>query len=422
MFFQNLNAIKRCNWHALAKFNFNELKHDPKANHECLKSRAQIFSRYHTSQQFYFSTEDPNALNFLKLFGDFLRTSSTKFHFAHNENCTANKKSEYLQLLQYVQQYQDSVEDLEIMGDMCGLNLFDHIHYAFKKAEVVVLKQPKVFLSDICFYFPYIRKFELSFSSVDNRGFIDCEFRLLDDLTIGGADKKFDETFKSFLIKNSRIQHISFTSPTSRSTFELVKKFLRNLKHVSIFDKVVDDDAENEIFLPGVQKLELNFDNGIECEPPIGITFGGDELQELSLNCDSIDRNYKYFNTLYRYPNVKSLTLGKEYDLLRIVGKFPHLTRANFTNLYADDDSVLKFIEKCDNLEKVNFVFGPEVADLAQRTAWELQRTFGIESLNDPYNHLRFEWNNPNSSNSKFVASGLVCLLIIIHICHALLY
>lgn len=284
----------------------------------------------------------------LKQFGtDFIRYSSTKFHFASEGNCTPNKKSEYHQLLREVEGNEGSVEDLEIMGDMCGLEFFDQIRFPLAKAERVVMKQSEMTIDStqtynnrtICYYFPYARTFELSIGSINDRAFFDCEFHLLDDLTISGVilDESFDEILENFLIKNSRIQHLTFNVPTSRRVFQYVKKYLRKLRHVSISDKVLDDDAKNEIFIPGVRKLEINFKADSKCQTPVGVTFGGDELQELDIQCNQNDRNYEYFSTLYRYPNIKTLNAGfnlTDHDLLKMAGKFPLLTKANFTLVY----------------------------------------------------------------------------------------
>lgn len=395
-------------------------------NEHCMNVTSEIFSKRFASQRFHFSTEDhPDSLGILKYFGRAIESST--FYFAHNEECDPSTTSKYRELLKYADRYARSVKDFEVMGGICGLNLFVEIQFGFSSAEVVFIHQRNleskgIYQQNLCEVFPNVRNLQLNIGSDDIESFINCEFYSLDELTVGGAvlDKKLDETFKSFLIKNSRIQHISFISPTRRRTFELVKIILRNLQHVSIFDKVLDDDVENEIFIPGVRKLEISFGSDSECELPLGITFGGDELQELSLNCNLTGKHYKYINTLYRYPNIKSLNLCIEnyLRLSEITGKFPLLTEASFTHLYADDNDVAKFIEKCDQLRKVNFLFGNG------RTAWDtqvyLEKTFGIISVTpDPHNKLRFEWNKPNpvnSANSKFVKSGFMCLLIVMHI------
>lgn len=400
-----------------------ELVRATSENEHCINVTLEIFSERYASQRFNFSSEDhPDSLGILKYFGGVIKSS--KFHFAHKDDCDPDTTSKYRQLLQYANEYYQSVKDFEVMGGICGINLFDEIYNGFYKIENVFIHQRDFlrYRHSSCGLFSKVRNLQLNLGSLNVQSFIDCEFDLLDELTIGGAilNETFDETFKSFLIKNSRIQHISFTSPTRRRTFELLKKYARNLKHVGIFDKVLDDDVENEIFLPRVRKLEISFTNGSACEPPMGITFGGDELQELSLNCDFIDKNYKYFSTLYRYPNVKSLTLGKQYGIKRIVGKFPQLIEANFTNLYADVDDIVKFMKKCDHLKKVNFVFADSNSNLAERTFGELGLSWrlGIKSLErDPHSYLQFEWNKPNSANSKCVTSGLLSLVIIMQIC-----
>lgn len=207
------------------------------------------------------------------------------------------------------------------------------------------------------------------------------------------------------------------------------------MRHVSISDKVLDDDAKNEIFIPGVRKLEINFKADSKCQTPVGVTFGGDELQELDIQCNQNDRNYEYFSTLYRYPNIKTLNAGfnlTDHDLLKMAGKFPLLTKANFTLVYdlyshggSDITGIVKFVEQCDQLEEINlhFTFARDTdkqewimyTDLKKRIS---DRFKIIYYLNKP---MRIERNTRNKSNSKFVTSGLVCFLIVIHICHALL-
>lgn len=399
-----------------------------KENKQCLNEASKAFANQYASQRLDFSTDDPDSLGILQYFGHFIQSS--KFYFANGENCDPHKTSNYRQLLHHAHQHRKSVVDFQIMGELCGIHLFDKIRDPFVKAEVAVINQRNVTFEkydkpSLCEMFRNVRKLVLNIGSLDDPTFLDCEFDLLDDLTVGGAilDDAFDETFQNFLIKNARIQHITFTSPTKQRIFQLVRKCLRNLKHVSIFDKVLDDDVRNEIFIPSVRTLEINFKSGFDCEPPMGITFGGDELQELTLHCDMLDGNYKYFNTLYRYPGVTSLNVGynlNDRDLLKMVGRFPLLMKADFLYLYADGDTVLKFVEKCDRLKEMNCSFGDHI--LTQRTAFDLREKFGVKSVEmntDDNARLRFERND---SHSTLVTSGLVNMFVVVHICRAFFF
>lgn len=401
-------------------------------NEQCQSVALKIFSDKHASQPLKFSTGDPHSLDALKYFGDLIQSS--KFSFDGGDYCDADKTSKYRQLFQYANQYKESVEDFEIMGEICGLNLFDEIKDPLNKTEIVVINQRNMHIdkgnkNNLCKIFPNVQILNLNVENLNKRTFIDCEFHLLDKLIIGGAilDETYHETFKNFLIKNSRIQHITFTSPTNRRIFLLLKKYLRNLKYVGIFDEVLDDDVENEIFIPSVRKLEIGYRPRYpshKYDIPMGITFGGEELEELNIKFFPQDRDYKYFSILYRYPNIKVLNAGFKLfnrDLLKMVGRFPLLTNANFE--IKDDvtnNTIVKFIEKCDQLKEVNFFF--ESKELQSWTRNYLKERFS-EKFTIPHAYefglVRLERNN---SNVKFVTSGLLSFFIVIHICHAFLF
>lgn len=394
-----------------------ELARATSANEECLAVASHHFINRFASQRFNFST-DPDSLEILKYFGGFIH--SMKLYFADADNCDSNQTSQYRRLLQYSNRYR--VFDFEISGKLCGLNLFHEIKEVVY-AETVVINQKAVTIDtgrnlQLCKIFPEVRSLELNIESINDRSFIDCEFIFLDELTIGGIilDETFDETFKNLLMKNSLIQSIAFKGPTNQRTFQLVKKYLRNVKYIGIFDRVHEfDDNVDEISFPNVRKLEFRHGHGSECQLPMLISFGGDELQELSLNCYESDRNFRYFSTLYRYPNIKSLNAGYDLqylDLKRITGKFPLLVKANFSilgdNIYPEPEAnmIKKFIEKCNQLEEMTFMYSSKsdiyVQDLMEEAS-RLENWLKEEMGNKFTVHYHI---NGNSSNFQLKKNG----------------
>lgn len=396
------------------------------ANEQCLSVTSKIFSERYASQRFKFSNKDPDAFAILKYFGSSIQP--TKFYFGHEHNCNSNKTSEYRQILQYADRNRKSVEEFEVMGELCGINVFHEIKNPFEKVEIAIINQWTLAMEkgderNLCAIFPNVRHLELSFGNLTDQAFLDCEFHLLDELTIGGdiLDETYDETLKKLLIKNSRIQHIVFTTAMNRRVFQLLNKYLRNLKHVSVSGRVLDDDVEDEIFMPSVRKLEINFKAWSECQIPIGISFGGGELQELDIQCYSDERKFEYFSTLYRYPNIKTLSAGVKLnnrDLLKMVGRFPLLTKANLSVVSdVTSDSIVKFIENCKQLKDINFFFSGSGPKSTMES--ELK-----EKISDSFS-ITLKWTNDllrlerNESNSIFITSGLVSFFIAMHICRA---
>lgn len=242
------------------------------------------------------------------------------------------------------------------VAELCNFNEFNGHKVSFVKPETVKIVQPNLIIKSdaqsLCGIFPNIRKLELNFEYLNEPGFIDCEFNLLDELILGGKllDKTFENPLKNLLGKNTRSQSITIKSPSNYRTYQLIQKYWKNLEEVHIFNKIIENDdesdAQEEIFIPIVRKFEMRFNLEIGCHLPMAVIFGGPELRELSLSCYDAeyltedgyargDRSYKFFRTLYRYPNIKSLYAGRwiyDIDILKLIGKFPRQFHY-FTNL-----------------------------------------------------------------------------------------
>lgn len=404
----------------------------------CVNATSMIFLRRFAAQQIEISTRDPAQLNILNYFGPLIK--SFRFNFVHTNNCSTNQTFKYRRLLQYANQYREFVGDFEIIGKLCDLNLFDEIVGPFDAKNVIIFQTDVTIAKAnlrLCQIFPNVRKLQLTLMNLNNPTFIDCEFELLDELIIGGKllERKFNETFKNLLRQNTRIQRITFECPPNHRTFQLIKKYLKSVQEVQILgtmhendDSDSDSDTQEEIFLPSVRKLELHQQFGTECQLPMAVIFGGLELQELSLICSENERNYNYFSTLYRYPNIKSLNAGLEInnrDLLKMVGKFPRLTKANFS--FSDgvqSETIVKFIEKCNQLTELSFVVSnkmvhEELESMVKQFETSISKKFIID-VEMQSKHFRLE--RSESSASKFVTSGVIILLIVMHSCRAIFY
>lgn len=278
--------------------------------------------------------------------------------------CNETETTELLQLVNN-EQLKESVKSISFGADPCNLNTFDLVIGPFKKAESVAINyqhqlkinQHSRRLNDI---FPLMRKLNLHFNTTNNLEFVDCEILSLDELTISGGlitNNTYDSTFDNFLVKNPLIQRLTVKKPTYR-TFELLQKYSKRLEEIHILSSVYKSDRKQpELFFPNVKILEINLDG--DCHQPYEVTFGGEELQELHLNCPHEHIDYEFFNTLNRYPNIATLTATsglENRDLLRMIGKFPQITKATTDfSKNVTSDSISKFIEKSNKLKKMSF-------------------------------------------------------------------
>lgn len=318
----------------------------------------------------------------------------------------------------------------------CDLSVFNESTVPFAEANHVVIDQKRLIIKKgtppLCEIFPNIHELELNFEYLNDPGFIDCEFDLLDDFTVGGKllDKTFEKTFENLLKKNTRIQQITLKSPTSYRTYQLIQKYLKYLNEISIFDNIIENDdessAQEEIFIPSVRKLKIHLSLGSGCHLPMAVIFGGLELRELDLKCYEGDRNYKYFSTLYRYRNIKSLWAHDsitDRELLKIVGKFPLLEKAHFSfQRSVKSESIFEFIEECDHLKHLWFFYpkGANQPESEIKEQLEMRIDDGFEVVSYPSHDFRMTFNG--SSAPKFVTSGIAVFLMAIHICRAFLF
>lgn len=123
--------------------NLWELVRATAENEQCLNKTLAVFSKPFALQEFNFSTEDnPDSLDILHYFGHSIQTS--RFHFSHKKDCDPNETSKRNRFLRYANLYRESVVDFEVIGGICGLNLFDEINREFEKAERIWINQQDV--------------------------------------------------------------------------------------------------------------------------------------------------------------------------------------------------------------------------------------------------------------------------------------
>lgn len=383
------------------------------ASEQCLNVTKEIFSRRFSSHKIYIGNAYGEvSMNVLKNFGHLI--TALELSFIDNGDCQPDYIAKYNSIFRYVNENcRKTVTSIEIGFNPCGLNIFDQLNGPFEKAENVKIHQPIVTIAKdnprLSEIFPVARKLGLNFETINNMRLIDCEINLLDELTIAGGlitNKSYDDTLKNLLKKNTRIQRITVSQPTYH-TFQLMNKYLHNLEEVNILQSIAyagDDDGQNELFFPKVKKLRVQLDEN--CQQPLAITFGGDKLQELRLDCMPNDIDYKYFSTLYRYSNITHLEANsqlKNIDLLKMVGKFPLLTEAHFSFKSVTNDSIVKFIENCKQLKIMKFEYNSYQNELEHQLITSIGRNFSIYHISflGPTVPGRFVLNKIPQSTSR---------------------
>lgn len=430
---------KICNPKDLEESYWIELVHAADASEQCLNVTKEIFSRRFASNKISIhNAYGVLSVNVLKYFGHLI--TSLELDFIDNGDCTTDYISKYNAILRYANENcRRTVISIAIGFNPCGLNIFDQLSGPFEKAEIVKIDQPIVTikmdnprLNEI---FPVVRKLTINYKIINNPRLIDCEINLLDELTIDGGlitNKSSDDTLKNLLKKNTRIQRITVSSPTYR-TFQLMNEYLNNLEEINILHSIPDegdDDGQEKIFFPKVKKLQIKLD--VKCHQPTAITFGGEKLQELRLNCMPNDIDYEYFNTIYRYSNITFLEAHgqlKNIDLLKMVGKFPLLTEARFSFKSVTNDSIVKFIEKCKKLKIIEFRYYSIENALEEQLKASIGRNFTIyhEKFLGPTVPGIFVLNvkSPTTSSATkhvTLASGAFLSLFVMHICRTFFF
>lgn len=381
---------KMCNPKDFEESHWSELVHAADGSEQCLNITQEIFSRRFSSTKISIhNAYGVTGVNVLKNFGHLI--SSLELDFLDNGDCTSEYISRYNEILRYANENcQRTLISIEIGFNPCDLNIIDHLNGPFQKVEIVKIDQPIVTIDKdhprLNEIFPVVKKLSLNFKIINNTRIFDCEINLLDELSIEGGlitNKSYDDILKNLLKKNVRIQRLTVTSPTNR-TFQLMNKYLKHLEEVHIQHSIPNEggdvDGQEELFFPKVKKLQIKLDE--KCHQPNAITFGGERLQELRLNCMPNDIDYEYFNTMYRYPNITFLEAQsqlKNIDLLKMVGKFPLLIEAHFSFKSVTNESIVRFIEKCKELKKMEFRYYSLENDLEKQLETSIGRNFSIE-------------------------------------------
>lgn len=336
---------------------------------------------------------------------------------------------EYRQLLQLANENcRKSVVSISIGKNPCDVNMFDDLIGPFEKAEYVQVNQPVVTINKNGFrfnkMFPVMRKLNLEFEIINDPTFIDCDFNSLDELTVGGGfltNKVYDGMFEHLIKKNPHIKRITAKDPSYR-TFQILHKYLDKLEEVQIQGKYRNYQQQEKLFFPNIKKLEINLYSN--CLQPAELTFGGSELKELSLYCNQYYIDNEYFETINRYPRIKILNANyqlKDGDLLKMIDRFPLLTKATFT--FSNDitsDSIIKFIEKCNRLAEMAFMsYELQNSDeIEKQLQAKIGRKFTI--VMRKYEHSTYFLLR--SSAAKHVTSGVAIFFIAIQICHTFLF
>lgn len=358
---------KFCNSKDFEESYWSELANAADASEQCLNVTQDIFSRRFGSIKISIhNTYGVTSVNVLKFFGHLI--SSLELNFIDNGDCASDYISRYKEILRYANENcRKTLISIVVGPNPCDLNIFDQLSGPFEKVEMVKIDQPIMTIDEdnprLNEIFPVVQKLSLNFKTISNPRIIDCEINLLEELCIVGgliSVKSYDGILKNLFKKNTRIQRITVSSPTYR-TFQLMNKYLKHLKEVHIQHSIPSEggdveDEQKELLFPKVEKLQVHLDE--ECHQPTDVIFGGDRLQELRLNCMPHDIGYEYFNTLYRYSNITFLEAHsqlKDIDLLKMVGKFPLLVEAHFSFKSVTYESIVKFIEKCKELKKMEF-------------------------------------------------------------------
>lgn len=327
---------------------------------------------------------------------------------------------------------------------LCDILLFKNDTPPFN-AQTVRLVQDNLITKQeakpLCRIFPVVRTLELDFDYISYLEFLSCSFDLLDELIVGEKlmDRKNVATFELLLKKNARIQRLTLKGQSNHHTYALIEKYLNNLLEVTLLDSVVIDEIyyqDYPVVIPSVRKLVMKFSAEVGCNPPTAVMFGGFELQDLHLECDGLNKNEKFFNTLRLYGNITSLYAGRwllEHEVSEMVQNFPNLLTAKLMIYNTLGDSLAQFVKNCTNLQQL-------IVDHSNRTLtpeWKesLENLFGDEftvssvplrSDGTPFDYtFRVTSKNyePNGSSAlTFVTSGLVSYLIGIHICRGFFF
>lgn len=265
-----------------------------------------IFLRRFAGDTINFTNAEQGSFAILKHFGHSISKLSLNFYRNNSRACTSKEVIQYEELLQSVFQYsRNSLIEFEInYNSDCEVNIFQQFKQPFDRVEKVSLKLKMITVKTdnlrLCTIFPRVHQLELNFESISDPKFVDCEYRSLDELSVGGRllDKSFDDTFKNLLKQNKRIRWLSITSPTYR-TFHLVNKHLQNLEELHIQQSIRGEETE-EISLPRLKRLDIRL-RVHECSLPKRIKFSH-QLEELVLHCAFSDIDEYYFEFLSKFP------------------------------------------------------------------------------------------------------------------------
>lgn len=267
----------------------------------------------------------------------------------------------------------ESLVEFEIHYDGHGVNnVFNHITCPFQRVEnlTLVLRDMNDLPEDrqlqLNTVFPNLRQLDTGLNRYTDP-LVNCEFSKLKKLSIyaGLSANELNASYKSneptlidLFRKNQQITDLYLYF----SEFAALRHVKNYLWHLEALDIAIysDSDKSEEIYFPTVKRLSLRVfaDNG--CEPPNGILFNVNALQDLSLRCHSKNNtNNDYIDFLLKYPKIQKLSATYSFPnvyLSKLIGKFPELSEVGFNfNVDVSVDNIIAFVKQSPSLNSMQF-------------------------------------------------------------------
>lgn len=396
-------ASVECQLEALEQLGLFSLVSKANINDECAEAAADVFGR--TFAQKFIKLENPLETKLPVIFeNDFIRISDTQagfdilkyfghliskiaLHFDYSSKmCQKKEKHQLNKLLNYVNEYaRDSVVQFEIIVNGCKLDIFSEIKDPFPYAKSVLfhilpndIPRNDSYLNET---FPRVEHLELNFEKVTNLHFINGTFEKLNDVLISAAlfDKSMETEFINFTKKNPNITHLSIVSPTKKALL-IINTYWKKLEELRILNELKEGPSCVNYYFPSIKRLILRFSAG-KCTPPKKTIFGS-MLKEITISCDTNNKNEDYFTFIHRYPKIRKLSAGiglNNTSLRKLIGNLPDLSEASFD--FVNDvtiENIVQFITNTSNVLNIVRFYHPSTSNPDQYKQ-RLEEFLGID-------------------------------------------